>query len=394
MKILSVNAGSSSLKFTLYEMPEKRVIISGTFEKIGIQNSFYTLKYKEEKIKKEANLYNHKAAILILLDEFIKLNVIDSYEEIEGIGHRVLHGGDKYIESVLIDDSVTSTIEELFPLGPLHNPANLTGIKSFQEVLPDSKQVAVFDTAFHQTMPKESYMYPVPYEWFEKHGVRKYGFHGSSHKFISEFITEKLGYKPKLVNCHIGNGVSVCAIKDGKCIDTSMGLTPLEGVMMGTRSGNIDPGIIPYIMKKYNKTAEEVLNDLNKNSGIFAISQISSDLRDVEEAMLNGDEKATLALNMYVRRIVNYISMYNTLLDGMEILTFTAGVGENSDIVREKIVNELKCLGLELNLEINKGLRGKFQKISTANSKVEIYVVPTDEEVMIAKDTYNLISQE
>ncbi len=392
MKILSVNAGSSSLKFSLIELPEKRIIVSGTFGKIGLKDSFYIIKYKEEKIKKEKELDTHKEAVEVLLDEFLELRVINSYEEIEGIGHRVLHGGDKYFESVIINDDVLSTIEELIPLGPLHNPANLIGIKSFIETLPNTKQVAVFDTAFHQTMPKESYLYPVPMEWYEKYSVRKYGFHGTSHKYISEFIAEKLGYNPKLVNCHIGNGVSVCAIKDGKSIDTSMGLTPLEGVMMGTRSGNIDPGMIAYIMSKTGASAEDIINDLNKKSGILAISGISSDLRDVEEAMLNKEERSTLAIDMYVRRIVNYISMYYTLLEGIEVLTFTAGVGEKSDIIREKVVSNLKCLGFELDKNINTGLKSEFKRISSTNSKVDIYVVPTDEEIMIAKDTFNLIN--
>lgn len=392
MKILSVNAGSSSLKFSLIELPEKRIIVSGIFEKIGSKTSFYVIKYNDEKIKKSKVLNTHKDAVETLLSEFLELNIISSYDEIKGIGHRVLHGGDKYFDSVIIDEDVIKTIEELIPLGPLHNPANLMGIISFMEVLPNIKQVAVFDTAFHQTMAKETFLYPVPYEWYEKYGIRKYGFHGTSHKYISEFMSEYLGYNPKMINCHIGNGASICAIKDGACVDTSMGLTPLEGLMMGTRSGNIDPGVIPYIMKNKNVSAEEVLNDLNKRSGILAISGISNDLRDVEEAMLNGDERSTLAINMYVRRIVNYISMYYTLLEGIDVLTFTAGVGEKSDIIREKIVSNLKCLGFELDKEINTGLRSAFKKISSANSKVDIYVVPTDEEIMIAKDTFDLIN--
>jgi acetate kinase len=392
MKILSVNAGSSSLKFNLLEMPQETLIVSGTFEKIGATDSFYTIKYNGEKIKKQEYLETHKEAVETLLSELINLNIISSYNEIEGIGHRVVHGGDKYSKSVVINEDVINTVEKLIPLAPLHNPANLLGIRSFMEVLPNAIQVAVFDTAFHQTLNKEEFLYPVPYEWYEKHGVRKYGFHGTSHKYIAEFMNEKLGYNYKIINCHIGNGASICAIKDGKSVDTSMGFTPICGVMMGTRCGDIDTGMIPYIMKETNESLNEIMNDLNKKSGIQAISGLSNDLRDVEDAYFNGDERSTLALNMYVRKIVNYISMYYTLLDGADAITFTAGVGENSDVIREKVCESLKSLGVELDRSANSNLRGEFRKISTTNSKIDIFVVPTNEELMIAKDTYEFIS--
>ena len=392
MKILSVNAGSSSLKFPLFEMPEKEVIVNGTFEKIGLDNSFYTIKYNGEKVTKEASLPTHKEAVEILLNELIDMKIINSYEEIKGIGHRVLHGGDVYFDSVKVNQDVMDKIEELFPLGPLHNPANLIGIKSFISVLPNTPQVAVFDTAFHQTMDKEEYIYPIPFDWFIKYGVRKYGFHGTSHKYISKFISDSLNKNPKLINCHIGNGASICAIKDGKCIDTSMGLTPLAGIMMGSRSGDIDPSIIPYVMKQTGLSAEEIVTKLNKESGVLGISGISSDMREVEKGYLENDERCVLAFNMYVKKIINYISMYNTLLEGAEVITFTAGVGENSDLIRKLVCDKLKCLGVILDDNKNNGLRGKFEKISSTDSKIDVYVVPTDEEVMIAKDTYDLIN--
>ncbi len=392
MKILSVNAGSSSLKFNLLEMPQETLIVSGTFEKIGLSRSFYTIKYNGEKIRKEKELDSHKEAVMTLLIELLDLNIIESYEAIEGVGHRVVHGGSKYSKSVIIDEDVIETIEELIPLAPLHNPANLLGIRSFMEVLPNTVQVAVFDTAFHQTLEKREFLYPVPYEWYENFGVRKYGFHGTSHKYISEFMKEKLGKNYKIINCHIGNGASLCAIKDGKSVDTSMGFTPVCGVVMGTRSGDIDTAMIPYVMKETGKSLDEIINDLNKNSGILALSGISSDLRDVEEAYLKGDERSTLAIDIYVRKIVNYISMYNTLLDGADIITFTAGVGEKSDIIREKVCESLGCLGVKLDKKANDNLRSEFKKISADDSKIDVYVVPTDEELMIAKDTYGFVS--
>ena len=280
MKILSVNAGSSSLKFQMYEMPEEKVLISGVFERIGLENSFYTIKKDGEKIKKEKNLSNHAEAVQTLIDELLENKVIESLDEIKGVGHRIVHGGEKYAESVVIDDDVIKTIDELKELAPLHNPANLIGINAFIKNIPDAIQVGCFDTAFHQTMDPEEYLYPVPYEWYEKYGVRKYGFHGMSHNYIANRTIELLDKKDaKIISCHIGNGGSICAIKDGKSIDTSMGFTPNAGLMMGSRSGGIDATLIPYIMKKANKTMEEVFEDLNKNSGYLGLSGISSDSR-------------------------------------------------------------------------------------------------------------------
>ena len=392
MKILSVNAGSSSLKFTMLELPEEKVIISGTFEKIGLDDSFYTIKYNGNKDKKEAKLENHTDAVKILLDELINYKVIKSYDEIDGIGHRIVHGGDKYTESVVIDDDVLKTVEDLVPLAPLHNPANLVGIRSFKEVLPNTKMVAVFDTAFHQTMAKEEYLYALPYEWYQRYGVRRYGFHGTSHRFIATKMKEMLGEDKKIISCHIGNGASICAIKDGKSIATSMGLTPLAGIPMGTRCGDIDVGLLPYVMSQTKEKFDDVMTDLNKKSGVLGLTGVSSDMRDVEEGYNNKDERCITALNMYASKIVEYISMYNTKLEGADYIVFTAGVGENSDLMRELIIKRLEFMGVKLDSEKNhqRGINGE---ISTDDSSIKVYVIPTDEELMIAKDTYNLINE-
>lgn len=390
MEILSVNAGSSSLKFTLIELPFEKVVVSGTFEKIGIDGSFYTIKYNGEKIKKEVELKNHTDAVKILMNELIDMKILDSYDDLDGVGHRVLHGGDTYFDSIIITPEVEDKIEELFPLGPLHNPANLAGIRSFKEILPNTPQVAVFDTAFHQTMDAEEYLYAVPMEWYEKFSVRKYGFHGTSHKYIAQKMREILGEDKKIISCHLGNGASLCAIKDGKCVDTSMGFTPLAGFIMGTRSGDIDPSIIPYVMEKTNKTAAEIVTDLNKKSGMLALSGVSSDMRDIEEAYLNKDPRSVRAMNMYIKHIANYLSMYNTLLEGAEYIVFTAGVGENSDIVRKLLIDKFKFMGVKLDEEKN-STRGITGEISTEDSTIKVVVLPTNEELMIAKDTYNLV---
>ncbi len=393
MKILSVNAGSSSLKFTLFEMPEEKVIVSGTFEKIGLNSSIYTIKYNGEKIKKECVLNTHKDAVNVLMEELLNLNIIKSYDEIEGVGHRVVQGADKYSKSVIIDEEVCKDIVKFTPLAPIHNPANLIGIESFKEVLKNVKQVGVFDTAFHQTMKESEYLYPLPLEWKEKYGVRKYGFHGTSHRFISETMKEYLKKDAKIISCHIGNGASLSAIKDGACVDTSMGFTPLAGLMMGTRSGDIDASIVPYLCDKLNLSASEIINKFNKESGLLAITGVSSDLRDVESEYLNGNERCKLGLEMYSRKIVNYISMYNTLLDGAEYIVFTAGVGENSPIVRGLVCEKLKALGVEIDKNLNEEMFGKFGEISSNNSKIKVFVVPTNEELMIARDTYDLIKE-
>lgn len=392
MKILSVNAGSSSLKFTMFELPECKVIIGGTFEKIGIDGSFYTIKYNGNKDKKEVQMKDHTAAVKILLDELINYGVIKSYDEIDGVGHRIVHGGDKYTSSIIIDEEVEKTVEELTPLAPLHNSANLVGVRSFKKVLPNTPMVAVWDTAFHQTMKEEEFLYAVPYSWYEKYGVRKYGFHGTSHRYISETMKELYGENTKIISCHIGNGASLCAIKNGKCIDTSMGFTPIAGVVMGTRCGDIDVGLIPYVMSKTGKTFDEVMTDLNKNSGMLGLTGVSSDMRDVEESYERKDSRSVDAMNVYIKKIVDYISMYNTLLEGCEYIVFTAGVGENSNLVRSEVIKRLSFMGIKLDEEKN-NQRGISGVISTDDSTVKVLVIPTDEELMIAKDTYELINK-
>ena len=390
MKILSVNAGSSSLKFQLYEMPNEEVLISGVFERIGIENSFYTIKLNGEKIKKEVELPNHKVAFEILVNELIDNAVIKSCDEVKAIGHRTVQGGEKYDHTVVIDDEVINDMVKYSPLAPLHNPAAITGIKAAMEVFKDALQTAVFDTAFHATIDKVNYMYPVPYEWYTNYGVRKYGMHGTSHRFVSMRINEILGSTDtKIITCHIGNGASVSAVMNGKCIDTSMGLTPNAGVMMGSRCGDIDCSIVPYIMEQTGMTTKEVDNALNKKSGLLGISGVSSDSRDIEDGIKEGNEMCRLAQDMYVRRIINYISMYYVEMGGADAICFTAGVGENSIATRKQIVDGLSALGIKLDEEAN-NVRGKEALISTADSKVKCYIIPTDEELMIARDTYEL----
>ena len=391
MKILAVNAGSSSLKFQMYEMPEETVLISGTFERIGIEDSFYTIKINGEKIEKKKDFKNHAEAVETLINELLENKIIESLDEIKGVGHRLVHGGEKYAKSVIIDDDVIKTVEELSELAPLHNPANLIGVKAFMKNIKGAVQVGCFDTAFHQTMDKEEFLYAVPYDWYEKYSVRKYGFHGMSHNYIAKKAAEILEDKnAKIISCHIGNGGSICAIKDGKSIDTSMGFTPNAGLMMGTRCGDIDPTLIPFIMNKTKKSLDEVVDDLNKKSGYLGVSGISSDSRDIEKAAKNGNERAVLAQNMYVKKIVKYIAEYYMELGGADAIVFTAGIGENSSETREAVINSLKPLGIKLDKEAN-SVRGKEILISAKDSSVKVYVIPTDEEVMIARDTYAFI---
>ena len=390
MKILSVNAGSSSLKFQMYEMPEEKVLISGVFERIGIGNSFYTIKLNGEKIKKEREVSNHEDAVKILTEELLENKVVSSLDEIEAIGHRMVHGGDKYQTSTIIDEDVIKSSEELLELAPIHIPANLTGVRAFQKIIPNATAVAVFDTSFHQTLPKEAYIYPVPYEWYEKYGVRKYGFHGTSHKYVSMRMNEILGRTDtKIITCHIGSGGSVSAVLNGKSIDTSLGFTPNAGIVMGTRSGDIDASIIPFIMKKENLTVTEVDNILNKKSGLLGISKKYSDSRDIEEGIKNGDELCQLAQDIYVRRIVEYIAKYYVLLGGCDAIVMTAGVGENSIPTRKQILDKLSVLGVQIDEERN-NIRGEEKLITKDSSKIPVWVIPTDEELMIARDTYSL----
>lgn len=391
MKILSVNAGSSSLKFQLYEMPEEKVLISGLMERIGIGNSFYTIKINGEKIKKEIELNSHEEAFETLVKELEDNNVVESLEEIKGIGHRIVQGGDYFDRTVIIDKKVLSKIEELSALAPLHNPAAAVGIKAAIDVFPKAVQTAVFDTAFHQTMPKENYLYALPIKWYHDLKVRRYGAHGTSHKFVSERMNEILGRTDtKLITCHIGNGASISAVVNGKCINTSMGLTPNAGLIMGTRCGDIDASIIPYVMEKTNMSPKEIDNAINKESGLLAISRKSSDSRDIEDGIASGDENCILAQKMYVRRIVDYIAKYYVEMGGCDAIVFTAGIGENAIDTRRDVLNELGVLGIYLDEESN-NVRGKERLISTKDSRVECWVIPTDEELMIARDTFELI---
>ena len=395
MKIISINAGSSSLKFSLFNMDDKKVIASGLFERIGIDGSSYTIKYNGEKIKIEAELATHTDAVKILLDKLVSLNIIKSLDEIDGVGHRLVHGKDKYKASCLITDEVVNDLIAFKDFAPLHNPANVLGIEAFKEVLPDVPMVGVFDTAFHQTMDEEAYLYPVPYSWYNEHGVRKYGFHGTSHRYIAKTISEKLGRDNlRIISCHVGNGGSITAIKDGKCIETSMGFTPLAGIMMGTRSGDVDPSIITYIMEQEGLNAKEVIDILNKKSGLLGLSEISSDMRDIVGVINNDDEqgkKARRAFLKYTRTVTNYIAQYYVLLGGADVICFTAGLGENSEPFRKKVCENLACLGVKIDSEANK-VMGEFKKISSDDSTISVYVVPTDEELMIALDTLKLIS--
>lgn len=393
MIILSVNAGSSSLKFTGFEMPSEDVLISGVFERIGIDNSFYTIKVNGEKIKKEVELPNHKVAFEILIKELMDNKIVESLDEIKGVGHRIVQGGAYFDKTVIADEDAVSKIDELASLAPLHNPAAIVGINAAKEVMPNAVQTVVFDTAFHQTMAPCEYMYAVPYAWYKEYGIRKYGAHGTSHKYVSQRTNEILGRNDtKLITCHIGNGASISAVKDGKCVDTSMGLTPNAGLIMGSRCGDMDATVVTYAMEKTGMTPKEMDIVLNKQSGLLGISGVSSDSRDIEEGIKNGNERCILAQEMYVKRIVEYIAKYYVLLGGCDAIVFTAGVGENSISTRKEILNKLAVLGIKVDEEAN-NVRGEERKITTDDSAVPAYIIPTNEELMIAKDTYSLVLQ-
>ncbi len=396
MKIMAVNAGSSSLKFQLLKMPEETEIASGVVERIGLPEAISTIKFNGKKETATLEIPDHTVAVKNVLENLVTFKIVDSYDEIAGVGHRVVHGGEKFADSVLINEEVMEAIEEVSDLAPLHNPANLTGIRAFQEALPDKPQTAVFDTAFHQSMEKESFIYPTPYEWYEKYGVRKYGFHGTSHKYVSNRVADILGKDVsdlKTIVLHIGNGASICAVDGGKSVDTSMGFTPLAGIAMGTRSGDIDPAIIEYISGKENKSVQEVMSDLNKRSGYLGMSGVSSDSRDLWEAAYNGDEKAMLAVNKQAKMVADYIGSYFVSMGGVDVIVFTAGVGENAANTREVIAQRLSALGVELDEDANE-TRGEERIISTKDSKVILMVVPTNEEVMIARDTVRLMDEQ
>ncbi|HHU05659.1 MAG TPA: acetate kinase [Clostridiales bacterium] len=396
MKILVINAGSSSLKYQLFDMENEAVMAKGLCERIGINGSVLTHKPTgSEPVKYVEDMPDHVAAIKLVFKALTASNggVIKDMSEINAVGHRVLHGGDKFSESIVIDEKVKAAIRECIPLGPLHNPANLMGIEACEKIMPDVPQVAVFDTAFHQTMPPKAYMYAIPYEYYEKYKIRRYGFHGTSHRFISARTLELLGHpeNARVITCHLGNGSSIAAIKDGKCVDTSMGLTPLEGLPMGTRSGSIDPAIVGIISENEKLSAAEVVSILNKQSGVLAISGVSSDFRDIEDAVAKGNERAKLALEMFEYEIVKYVGSYIAALGGLDALVFAGGIGENGPETRESIVNQLHTFGLKIDAEKNKA-RGKEVDITGEGSSAKIFIVPTNEELMIARDTKNLIA--
>lgn len=398
MKILVLNCGSSSVKYKLIESDNGDVLAEGGVEKIGLPDSF--LKFKRPDGSKETitvSMPDHKEAVKNVLNILTdpKEGVIKSYDEIQAVGHRVVHGMEKFNKSVLITPEVIEKVKECYPVAPLHNPANITGIEAVTELIPGVPQVGVFDTAFHQTMPAKAYMYALPYEDYEKFGIRRYGFHGTSHRYVSRRACEFLGLpyeKQRIITCHIGNGGSITAVKDGISVDTSMGLTPTEGLVMGTRVGDVDPGALTYLMKCEGLDADGLTNVINKKSGVLGISGISSDMRDIEDAIAAGNERAKLAMDMYEYRILKYIGAYTAVLGGVDVIAFTAGVGENSPELREAICEQLSYLGVTLDKEANRS-RGKEVEISGKDSKVKVVVIPTDEELVIAQDTAMIVGK-
>ena len=396
MKTLVINCGSSSLKYQLIDMSTEESMVQGLVERIGIEGSILTQKVEgKEKYIINTNIKDHKDAIKLVLEALVDSihGVIKSMDEISAVGHRVVHGGEKYSDSVLIDDEVLKSIKDCIVLAPLHNPPNVIGIEACKELMPNTPMVAVFDTAFHQTMPKHAYICPVPYELYEKYGVRKYGFHGTSHKYVSYKVAETMGKdikNLKIITCHLGNGCSLAAVKNGKSVDTSMGFTPLAGVMMGTRSGSIDPSVISFLIEQHGYTIEQIDELLNKKSGILGISGVSSDFRDVLEAAESENERAKLALEIFYYKVRTQIAAYAGAMGGVDVIVFTAGIGENSSITRREILKGLEFFGFTINTEKNE-LRGKIQEISNEDSRVKVYVVPTNEELMIARDTAKLV---
>ncbi len=397
MKILVVNCGSSSIKYQLIDMETESVMAKGYLEKIGLPDSFLTHTVNGEKRKIEQLVTNHEEGIQLVLSQLThpEYGVIKSLDEIGAVGHRVVHGGEKFSSSVLINDAVIQAMRECIPLAPLHNPAGITGIEACQKVLPNVPMVAVFDTAFHQTLPKKAYLYAIPYEYYEKYGIRKYGFHGTSHRFVAKRVAEVLN-KPvedlKIITCHLGQGGSLAAVNAGKSVDTSMGLTPLAGIPMGSRSGDIDPSIVTFLMKKENLTPDEMDNILNKKSGKLGISGISFDDRDIEKAAAEGNERAKLAIDTFVYQVIGYIGRFAAQMNGVDVITFAGGVGENGIEVRKEICNSLSYLGVKIDEEKN-NCRGKEVEISTPDSKVKVFVIPTNEELMIARDTAEIVSK-
>ena len=397
MKILVLNCGSSSIKYALYNMDDKSVMTSGGAERVGLDEAFVKVKMPDGTKKKVMHdIPEHTEGVKFIFSLLTdpEIGVIKSLDEIDAVGHRMVHGGEKFNKSVVLNDEVLKTFEACIDLAPLHNPANLKGVKAVSELMPGLPQVGVFDTAFHQTMPAHSYLYAIPYDLYEKYGVRRYGFHGTSHSYVSQRVCEFLGvdYNTKrIITCHIGNGGSVAAVENGKCVDTSMGLTPLEGLMMGTRSGDIDGGAITFLEKKLGLDADGMSNLLNKKSGVLGITGISSDMREIDDAIAAGNERAKLALDMYNYRIKKYVGAYAAAMGGCDIIVFTAGVGENQSEMREAVCENMEYMGVKIDKEKNKGIRGVEAVISAPDSKVTVCVIPTDEELMIATDTMNLL---
>ena len=397
MNILVINCGSSSLKYQLINSESEEVLAKGLCERIGIDGSCITHQPKGgEKVKTEIAMPTHTQAVAAVIEKLTdeKVGVVKSLAEIDAVGHRIVHGGEKFASSVVIDEEVMKAIEDCNDLAPLHNPANLIGINSCREIMPDVPMVAVFDTAFHQTMPKKAYLYGLPYEYYEKYKVRRYGFHGTSHDFVSNRVAEIMGRKRKdlkIIVCHLGNGASVSAVKNGKCVDTSMGLTPLEGLIMGTRSGDIDPAIVSFLADKEGKTADEIINICNKKSGVLGLSGgVSSDFRDLAQAAADGNEKADIALKTWAYHVAKYVGAYAAAMNGVDVIAFTAGVGENNVDARAEVCSYLGYLGVTINAEANKK-RGEEVEISTPDSTTKVYVVPTDEELAIARETARLV---
>ncbi len=397
MKILVLNCGSSSIKYALYNMDDRSVMTSGGAERVGVDNAFVKVKLANgEKKQIMHDIPEHTEGVKFIFSLLTdpEIGVIKDLKEIDAVGHRMVHGGEKFNKSVVLTDEVLKVFEECSDLAPLHNPANLKGVNAVSELMPGLPQVGVFDTAFHQTMPAKAYMYAIPYELYDKYAIRRYGFHGTSHRYVSKRVCEFLGVKPeekRVITCHIGNGGSVAAVENGKCIDTTMGLTPLEGVMMGTRSGDIDGGAVSFIQKKLGLDADGISNLLNKKSGLFGITGISSDMREIDAAAKNGDEKARLALDMYFYRIKKYVGAYAAAMGGTDIIVFTAGVGENQANMREEVCRDMEWMGVKLDNEKNATVHGEETIISAPDSKVTVVVVPTDEELMIATDTMELL---
>ncbi|MCY6483984.1 acetate kinase [Clostridium aestuarii] len=397
MKILVINCGSSSLKYQLIDMQNEDVLAKGLVERIGIEGSILTQKVNGKKYIIEEPMQDHKKAIQLVLGALVdeKEGVIKDMSEISAVGHRVVHGGEKYAHSVRIDSDVMNALEEFVKLAPLHNPPNIIGINACKELMPETPMVGVFDTAFHQTMPEEAYIYSLPYELYKKHGLRKYGFHGTSHKYVSSVAAEMLGKDIndlKIITCHLGNGASLAAVKDGKCIDTTMGFTPLAGLTMGTRCGVIDPAIVTFLMKEENLSIEEIDNLMNKKSGVLGISGVSSDFRDIETAAKEGNKRAALALKIFKHKVKLYVGAYAAAMNGVDCIVFTAGLGENAIETREEIINGLGFLGTKIDKEKN-NVRGEARIISTDDSNVKVMVIPTDEELMIARDTKEIVEK-